>query len=197
MQRFIILCIYIVEYNIMNEEQIVAGCKKQDRMAQKALYEQYSRVLFGICLRYCQDTDSAQDLLQDGFIKVFASIKSFEGKGSFEGWLKRIFVNLALENIRKDKKLIQTTDDIQNFPESQELVDDDGMHIIPEAELLRMVHELPKGYSAVFNLYAIEDYSHKEIADMLSITESTSRSQYVRARQILQQKVKQYLIDNN
>lgn len=197
MQRFIILCIYIIENNIMNEEQIVAGCKKQDRMAQKALYEQYSRVLFGICLRYCKDPESAQDLLQDGFIKVFASIKSFEGKGSFEGWLKRIFVNMALENIRKDKKLIQLTDDIQNYPESQELTDNEDISVIPEVELLKMIQELPKGYAMVFNLYAIEDYSHKEIAEMLDISESTSRSQYVRARQILQQKVKQFITENN
>ncbi|WP_101688859.1 RNA polymerase sigma factor [Dysgonomonas massiliensis] len=181
----------------MNEEQLIAGCQKQDRIAQKALYEKYSRLLFGICLRYCPDVSSAQDLLQDGFIKVFTSIQSFQGKGSFEGWLKRIFVNLALENIRKDKKILQFTDDIQNYSDSNELTDDDDISLIPEKELLNMIQELPKGYAAVFNLYAIEDYSHKEIAELLNINESTSRSQYVRARQILQQRVKQYIKDNN
>lgn len=181
----------------MNEEQIIAGCKKNDRIAQKALYEKYSRLLFGICLRYCTDSASAEDLLQDGFIKVFSSIHGFEGKGSFEGWLKRIFINLALENIRKDKKIIQLTDDIQNFSDAQDLTDDENIGMIPENELLNMIQELPKGYAAVFNLYAIEEYSHKEISELLNINESTSRSQYVRARQILQQKVKEYIKENS
>lgn len=183
--------------HIMNEEQLIAGCQKQDRIAQKALYDKYSRLLFGICLRYCPDIPSAQDLLQDGFIKVFTSIQSFQGKGSFEGWLKRIFVNQALENIRKDKKILLFTDDIQNYSDNYELTDDDNISLIPEKELLNMIQELPKGYAMVFNLYAIEDYSHKEISELLDISESTSRSQYVRARQILQQKVKKYIKDNN
>lgn len=178
----------------MNELQIIAGCKEQKREAQKMLYEKFSRTMYSICLRYCSDTDSAQDLLQDGFMKVFSNINSFENKGSFEGWLKRVFINLALENLRKKKNLIQSSEDIQNLPDVvDDSTEDDQMYRISEAELLKMIQELPRGYSAVFNLYAIEDYSHKEIAEMLGISEGTSRSQYVRARQLLQSKVNQYI----
>jgi len=177
----------------MDELQIIAGCKEQKREAQKMLYEKYARKIYSICLRYCSDADAAQDLLQDGFMKVFASIDTFQDRGSFEGWLKRIFINLALENLRKKKSIIQTADDIQDLPDVVDDSTEEQMYKISETELLRMVQELPRGYSTVFNLYAIEDYSHKEIADMLGISEGTSRSQYVRARQILQEKVKQYI----
>lgn len=182
----------------MNELQIIAGCKEQKREAQKMLYEKYSRTMYGICLRYSSDQESAQDLLQDGFIKVFAHISSFQEKGSFEGWLKRIFINLALENLRKKKNIIHSSDDIQDLPELvDDSTEDSSMYQISETELLKMVQDLPRGYSAVFNLYAIEDYSHKEIAQMMGISEGTSRSQYVRARQMLQDKVKQYIKDRS
>lgn len=182
----------------MNEQQIIAGCKEQKRDAQKMLYEKYARTMYGICLRYTSDEDAAKDLLQDGFIKVFANIGSFQEKGSFEGWLKRIFINLALENIRKQKNVIQNSDNIQEIPDVvDDSTEEDHMYRISEVELLKMIQELPKGYSTVFNLYAIEDFAHKEIAEMLGITESTSRSQYVRARQILQEKVRNYIKENS
>ena len=178
----------------MNELQIIAGCKEQKREAQKMLYEVYARKMYSICLRYSSDQGAAQDLLQDGFMKVFANIDSFQDRGSFEGWLKRIFINLALENLRKKKSIIMTSDDIQDLPDIvDDSTEDEQMYKISESELLKMVQDLPRGYSTVFNLYAIEDYSHKEIAEMMSISEGTSRSQYVRARQILQEKVKQYI----
>lgn len=178
----------------MDELQIIAGCKEQKREAQKMLYEMYARKMYSICLRYSSDADSAQDLLQDGFMKVFANIGSFQDKGSFEGWLKRIFINLALENLRKKKSIVQTSDDIQNLPDIvDDSTEDEQMYKISENELLKMIQGMPHGYSTVFNLYAIEDYSHKEIADMLGISEGTSRSQYVRARQLLQNKVKEYI----
>lgn len=183
---------------IMDELQIIAGCKEQRRDAQKMLYETYSRKMYNICLRYSSDADTAQDLLQDGFIKVFAHIGSYQAKGSFEGWMKRIFINLALESIRKKKAIFESSDDIQNLPDIvDEATMDEGIYRISEAELLKMVQQLPRGYSAVFNLYAIEDYSHREIASMLGISEGTSRSQYVRARQILQERVKQYMKSNS
>lgn len=178
----------------MNELQIIAGCKGKQRDAQRKLYEKYSRTMYSICLRYCTDAFTAQDLLQDGFIKVFAHIDSFQNKGSFEGWLKRIFINQALENLRKKKAIIQTADDVQNLPDVVDDSTEDGdIYKISETELLKMVQELPRGYAAVFNLYAIEEYSHKEIAEMLDISEGTSRSQYVRARQLLQERVKTYI----
>ena len=178
----------------MNELQMIAGCKEQKRDAQKMLYETYARKMYSICLRYSSDQDAAQDLLQDGFMKVFSNICSYQERGSFEGWMKRVFINLALENLRKKKSIFHSSEDIQNLPEVvDESTEDDQMYRISETELLKMVQELPKGYSTVFNLYAIEDYSHKEIADMLGISEGTSRSQYVRARQILQDRVKKYV----
>ncbi len=181
----------------MNEQQIIAGCKEQQHEAQKMLYEKYARTMYGICLRYSSDEDAAKDLLQDGFIKVFANIKSFLEKGSFEGWLKRIFINLALENIRRQKNIIQSSENIQEIPDIVDgATEEDEMYKISESVLLKMIQELPKGYATVFNLYAIEDLAHKEIAEMLGITESTSRSQYVRARQILQEKVRKYIKEN-
>ena len=180
----------------MDELQMIAGCKNQDREAQRALYNEYARKMYAICLRYMPDTDSAKDLLQDGFIKVFASISSFQGKGSFEGWIKRVFVNMALETIRKQKNIFFISDDVQTLPDVVDDTTEEQMYNVSEADLLKMIKELPKGYSTIFNLYAIEDMSHKEIADMLGINEGTSRSQYVRARKILQEKVKQYIKDN-
>lgn len=182
----------------MNELQIIAGCKEQKREAQRILYERYARKMYGICLRYSSDHADAQDLLQDGFMKVFAHIGTFQEKGSFEGWLKRIFINLSLESLRKKKSLFQFSDDIQNVPDViDDSTEDSQMYKLSEVELLKMVQELPQGYSTVFNLYAIEDFSHKEIAEMLDISEGTSRSQYVRARQILQRKVKQYIMERS
>ncbi len=180
----------------MDELQMIAGCKNQDREAQRALYNEYARKMYAICLRYMPDTDSAKDLLQDGFIKVFASISSFQGKGSFEGWIKRVFVNMALETIRKQKNIFFISDDVQTLPDVVDDTTEEQMYNVSEADLLKMIKDLPKGYSTIFNLYAIEDMSHKEIADMLGINEGTSRSQYVRARKILQEKVKQYIKDN-
>lgn len=175
----------------MDELQLIDGCKKQDRKSQQLVYEKYARVMFGICLRYSPDRETAQDLLQDGFIKVFMNISSFENKGSFEGWMKRIFINLALEHIRKDKSKKQISDDIENISDL-DIVDESeaDTDLLSEAELLQMVQELPPGYRSVFNMYVIEDYSHKEISEMLGIAEGTSRSQYIRARQLLQEKIK-------
>ena len=177
----------------MEELQRIEGCKRQDRKSQQLVYEKYARVMYGICLRYASEKEAAQDLLQDGFIKVFMNINSFENKGSFEGWMKRIFVNLALENIRKDKTKKMYSDDIENVSDLDIIDEAEGdIDGITEDELLKMVQELPQGYRSVFNLYAIEDYSHKEISEMLGIAEGTSRSQYIRARALLQEKIKEY-----
>lgn len=183
----------------MTEEQIIVGCKSQKRDAQKALYETHARTMYGICLRYSVDEHAAKDLLQDGFIKVFAKISSYESRGSFEGWLKRIFVNLALEKIRKNKTTnFNNAEDIENVAEEelQDPFEDKETEEISADELLAMVQKLPEGYATVFNLYAIENYSHKEIAEMLGISEGTSRSQYLRARQALQVMVNDYLKEN-
>ena len=141
----------------------------------------------GVCLRYVNDRETARDLLQDGFVKIFTSIGSFSGIGSFEGWMRKIFVNCALEYLRKSDVLREATD----LDNTAELVNADSSAIsdISAAELMNMVKELPAGFRTVFNLFAIEGYSHKEIAEMLDITDSTSRSQYTRAKQLLQKKI--------
>lgn len=180
----------------MDELQLIEGCKRQEKRSQQAVYEKYARVMYGICLRYSSDSDAAQDLLQDGFIKVFANISSFQGKGSFEGWMKRIFINLALEVIRKEKSKGIQTDDIENVSLDDFIEDPEEEETLTEDVLFSMIQELPSGYRSVFNLYAIEDYSHKEISELLGIAEGTSRSQYTRARLLLQEKVKEFRIKN-
>ena len=182
----------------MDELQIIAGCKQHKQDAQRALYNLYAPKMYVVCLRYMADVESAKDLLHDGFIKIFSSIEYFKEKGSFEGWIRRIFVNMALETIRKQKHLFINGDNIDNISDVGN--DDDIQYLynsISEAELLKMIQQLPKGYSTIFNMYAIEEYSHKEIAALLGISEGTSRSQYIRARRLLQEKVKKYLEANN
>ena len=171
----------------MDESQLIRGCRKGDRLAQKELYETYSRKMMGVCLRYVNDRETARDLLQDGFVKVFTSMDSYSGAGSFEGWMRKIFVNCALEYLRKSDVLRESTD----LDNTAELIQTDSSVIssMSAAELMTLVHELPTGFRTVFNLFAIEGYSHKEISEMLNITESTSRSQFTRAKQMLQKRI--------
>jgi RNA polymerase sigma-70 factor (ECF subfamily) len=173
----------------MNEQQLIAGCKKGNRLAQKELYDVYSRKMMGVCLRYINDRETARDLLQDGFIKVFTAIGTYTGAGSFEGWMRRIFVNCALEHLRKSDVLrnsieLERTCELSN-PDYSVIAD------MSAQELMNAVQELPPGFRTIFNLFAIEGFSHKEISKMLCITESTSRSQYTRAKQVLQRKIKE------
>ncbi|CAK7072248.1 RNA polymerase sigma factor [Parabacteroides sp. APC149_11_2_Y6] len=171
----------------MTEKQLIESCKKGERLAQKELYDTYSRKMMGVCLRYVNDRETARDLLQDGFVKVFTSMDSYTGLGSFEGWLRKIFVNCALEYLRKSDVLREAAD----LDNSAELVNPDSSVIseMSAAELMKLVQQLPAGFRAVFNLFAIEGYSHKEIGEMLDITESTSRSQFTRAKQLLQRQI--------
>ena len=171
----------------MDETQLINGCRKGDRLAQKELYERYSRKMMGVCLRYVNGRETARDLLQDGFVKVFTSMDSYSGIGSFEGWMRKIFVNCALEYLRKSDVLRESTD----LDNTAELIQPDASAIsnMSAAELMQLVQELPAGFRTVFNLFAIEGYSHKEISDMLNITESTSRSQFTRAKQMLQKRI--------
>lgn len=145
--------------------------------------------MLAVCLRYVNDMETARDLLQDGFVRVFTNIHSYTGSGSFEGWLRKIFVNGALEYLRKSDVLRESTD-LEN---SAELVQPDSSAIenLSAAELMKVIQELPAGFRTVFNMFAIEGYSHKEISEALGITESTSRSQFTRARQLLQKRIKE------
>lgn len=163
---------------------LLERCMRNDRKAQQALYVHYSSRMYGVCLRYYPNVEIAQDILQDGFIKVFENIHSFRFEGSIEGWIRRIIINTALEYHRKikDEKMVDLSDALLL---SQEPLSVD----IDYRQLLLLISELPNQYRMVFNLYAVEGYSHAEIAKMLAITESTSKSNYSRARAILREKV--------
>lgn len=180
----------------MDDSQLIAACKKQNRSAQKALYELYAPKMMAVCLRYCQNDETARDLLHDGFLQVFTQIGSYSGKGSFEGWLRKIFVNLALENYRQEKKKFDFLNDYgKDETDFLDTPEDDSLDIgdIPRQELLNIIHGMPEGYRTVFNLVIFEDVPHKEIASMLGITENASRSQYFRAKTLLQNKVQSML----
>jgi len=173
----------------MNETQLIEGCKQHNPKAQKALYDTYARKMMSVCLRYGSNRETAEDLLQEGFIKVFSAIGSFEGSGSFEGWMRRIFVNTALEYLRKNDILKESVE-IDNTEVLQE-VDYSAIERISADELMELIAELPPGFRTVFNMFAIEGYSHREIAETLNINESTSRSQYTRAKRLLQKWIKE------
>ena len=167
------------------DEELVRACIEGSTAAQKKLFDRFSRVMMGLCLRYASSQEEAEDMAQDGWIKVFEKLRSFRFEGSLEGWIKRIMVNTSLDSLRRNKKLTQPID------ESRE--DHASMHTDAEAfsrmsakELMAVIRQLPSGYRTVFNLYAIEGYSHKEIGAMLNVSESTSKSQYVRAKASLQ-----------
>lgn len=171
----------------MDEQQLIAGCKKGNRLAQRELYETYSRRMLAVCLRYVNDRETARDLMQDGFVKIFTSIGSYSGIGSFEGWMRRIFVNCALEYLRKSDVLKESFD-LDNAPEPVQPCSS-AISDMSAKELMELIGRLPVGFRTVFNMFAIEGYSHKEISEKLGITESTSRSQYTRARQMLQKRI--------
>lgn len=168
----------------MTDEQIVDGCIKNNAIAQKNLYEKFSRKMMGVCLRYCDSQEEAEDVVQNGFISVFENINSFKGTGSLEGWIRKIMVNTALTNIRKNKKFKQNIelDSVEFMLPSATHTNDS----FAAKDLLKIIQTLPVGFKTVFNLYAIEGYSHREIGDMLNISEGTSKSQYSRAKAHLQ-----------
>ena len=155
--------------------------------------------MMAVCLRYCREEETARDLLHDGFIRVFTKIGSYKGKGSFEGWLRRIFVNLALEHYRSEKQKVKFMDEYGYLSSNEvELQEDDLLDIgdIPRAEVLEMIRSLPPGYRTVFNLFIFEEMSHKEIARELGINEAASRSQFFRAKSLLQKKILTILSKN-
>lgn len=163
---------------------IVDKCAKGDAKAQQVLYQFYSPIMYGVCLRYFPNADIAQDILQEGFVKVFDSIRSFRFEGSIEGWIRRIMVNTALEFHRKSKGSKQVV-----INEAESLQEKDSGVDVDYQQLLRLVAELPQQYRLVFNLYAIEGYTHAEIGEMLGISESTSKSNYSRAKNSLREKL--------
>jgi len=185
-----------------SEEELISGCVKGKRSAQKALYDLYASRMFGICLRYARNRDDAEDMLQEGFIKIYSSMSSFRGQGSFEGWMKRIMVNNALNMLRKNAKAFlfsELNESTYVVPDETEN-ENDLMKLygeIPPQILMKQIAALPDGYKVVFNLYAIEDYSHKEIGEMLNISENTSKSQLSRARKYLRKRLEELISVEN
>jgi len=170
------------------EADWIEGAKRGDRKAQKAIYDSLSRKMFAVCLRYMGDRDSAEDILQDGFVTLFSKIDSYSGAGSFEGWVRKIFVNTALMSLRK-KDALKNTEDVEvvrNIGSGEP----SAIQKIGYQELIDMIATLPPGFRTVFNMYVIEGYAHKDIAEALGISETTSRSQLQRARMLLQSKIK-------
>ena len=170
----------------MTEYELIQGCLREDRSAQRELFNRYAGKMMTVCLRYARHRMEAEDLLQDAFIKIFDNMHSFEGKGSFEGWIRRIVVNTALKNISRHSFQKEGIG-LEGVLESSE--DPSVFSQLSEQELLNLISSLPNGYRVCFNLYVIEGFSHREIGEMLKIEESTSRSQLVKARNMLQNMV--------
>jgi RNA polymerase sigma factor (sigma-70 family) len=173
----------------LEDYDIIRGCLQNNAAMQKMLYDKYAAKMYGIAVRYAHDPEDAKDILQDGFVKVFQNLSKFKGTGAFEGWMRRIFVNTAIEHYRKKNNTYEIQESHEEQINDREIT---ALDKLAAVEILNMVKSLPNGYRTVFNLFAIEGYSHKEIADLLNISEGTSKSQYARAKALLQEKIKNH-----
>ncbi|HMN06456.1 MAG TPA: RNA polymerase sigma factor [Flavobacteriales bacterium] len=177
----------------LGEYELVRACRREERSAQEALYARFSRRMFAVCLRYARHQAEAEDLLQEGFIQVFDKLHAFRMEGSLEGWIRRIMVHTCINHLRK-RSVRDEVLGTERMPERS--VGPSAMDTLGQADLLALVQELPDGYRAVFNLYAIEGYDHAEIAELLGCGESTSRSQLAKARAALQRRLEQLKTTN-
>lgn len=168
------------------EPDLIKACLQGNHHAQRRLYEQYAGKFLAICRRYIKDHDTAEDVMIEGFMKIFDKLPQYEAKGSFEGWMKRIMVTQALITLRKHQKLLMEVNLENHLDQGAPQYEFVDMEV---SELMDMIHALPVGYRTVFNLYAIEGYAHAEIGDLLGISENTSKSQLSRARSLLKQKI--------
>ena len=171
----------------MTDQELVEACLKKNSSAQKELYDRFAGKMIGVCLRYSQGQDDAQDILQDGFIKVFEKLEQFSGKGALGGWIRMIMINTALIHIRKEKRHAyqeEITDTMELTERYYSVLDQ-----MAADELIAIIQKLPVGYKTVFNLYAIEGFSHREIAEQLGISESTSKTQYFKAKTHLKKSI--------
>lgn len=169
-------------------DKIIKGCLSGDRRDQELLYRRHASKLYAVCLQYSGNDEEARDILQEGFIKIFENLHHYKHEGSFEGWMRRITVNTALERFRSRHNLYRV-DDIETIQEPEADPDNQDYAGLEAADLIGIIRELPPKYRMVFNLYAIEGYSHKEISSMMNISEGTSKSNLSRSRNILQRRV--------
>ena len=180
----------------MTDEAIFQGCLKNDAVAQRELYQRYSPKMLSVCYRFAHNREDAEDMLQEGFIKVFSQIHTFQNKGAFEGWVRRIMVHTCINNLKKNKKFNESVDIIHAT--GVQVREESVPSIVQAKQVVECIRLLPIGYRTVLNLYAIEGYSHKEIGELLGIEESTSRSQYTRAKAMLEEVlVKKKIIDKS
>jgi RNA polymerase sigma factor (sigma-70 family) len=173
-----------INTDFMTEEAMLHGCVHNDATAQQELYQRYSPKMLSVCYRYAKNREDAEDMLQEGFIKVFTQIRQFQNRGALEGWIRKIMVHTCINNLKKNKKFTESVDII--YANSIQIREDAIPSILQAKQVIECIRLLPLGYKTVLNLYAIEGYSHKEIGDMLDIEESTSRSQYTRAKAMLE-----------
>ena len=173
---------------MLDDKQIIDGCCRKDKKAQKALFDRFAKVLLGICMRYAGRRDEAEDILQDGFVKIYGNIRDYAGTGSFINWMKKIMINTAITHYHRNLKH-HYQQDIEDIRET----DIEGYEFeaaeFNREELFGVINELPEGYRMVFNLYALEGYKHKEIAELLEIDINTSKSQYSRARGLIRKRL--------
>lgn len=162
-----------------SESDLIDGCIRGDRQMQRALYDRFASKMYGVCLRYTGNTNDADDVLQEGFIKVYNNLHKFRREGSFEGWVRRIFINTCIEHFRKKVKSYNISEVHENTVEDDDIT---ALDTLAAKDLVNIINELSPGYKTVFNLYVVEGYSHKEIAEILDISEGTSKSQLARAK---------------
>jgi len=183
----------ILQSNLnISEDDLIRGCMEGDRRMQEEMYRRLSPRMYAVCLRYASNAEEAEDILQEGFIKVFKKLDSYRGDGSFEGWVRRIFVNTAIEHFRRKKYLQPVTEKEENTIEGKYV---SVLDQLGEKDILELIKQLSPGYRTVFNMYVVEGYSHKEIGEMLGISEGTSKSQLSRAKVILQDMVRNFIED--
>lgn len=174
-------------------DEIVEGCLRNERLAQKRLYDLYAGRMAAVCMRYVGDREDALDLMHDGFVKVFTNLKQYNGNGSFEAWMRKVFVNVSLERLRKNDAL-RGSEDVTGETFQMDSGDVSAIEKMSADEIMQLINELPVGFRTVFNMYAVEGYSHQEIAEKLGINEASSRSQFSRARAVLQEKIRKLYI---
>lgn len=172
-----------MQVDLYSEEDILKGCRKNERQYQEILYRKYARKMYGICMSYAGNRDLAQDILQEAFIKVFKKIRDFKGDGTLEGWIRKTVTNTAIDHLRKQTREQAYIDDREDIKE--EIREPDAIDKLKAGDLMDLVAKLPEGARMIFNLYALEGYTHKEIAEKMNISEGTSKSQFSRARKML------------